>query len=144
MMTAGRRRVSAYALIRAQGQVLLSLVNRHPFKGLWSLPGGGAEFGEMPLQTLARELMEEAALALDCEPELIAVFSDTYSLPRSDGVEEPVQAYRIVYRADLPGIVPCKMDGDGDSSDGCCWFPLNALPHNLSYIVSSALARVSG
>jgi 8-oxo-dGTP diphosphatase len=139
-----QRRVSAYALIRAEGQVLLALVNRHPFKGLWSLPGGGADFGEMPLQTLARELMEEAALALDHEPELIGVFSDTYSFARCDGVEMPVQAYRIVYRADLPGLVPCKTDGDGDSSDGCRWFPLDALPENLAYIVSSALARVSG
>jgi 8-oxo-dGTP diphosphatase len=143
-MTAEQRRVSAYALIRAEGQVLLSLVNRHPFKGLWSLPGGGADFGEMPLQTLARELMEEAALKLDHEPELIDIFSDTYSFARSDDVEMAVQAYRIVYRADLPGVVPCKLDGDGDSSDGCRWFPLDALPDNLAYIVSSALARVSG
>lgn len=41
------------------GEVLLARRGRAPSRGLWSLPGGGVEFGETGAEAAAREFFEE-------------------------------------------------------------------------------------
>ncbi|GAA4845862.1 NUDIX domain-containing protein [Luteimicrobium xylanilyticum] len=116
-----RIRVAAYAVILdADGRQLLSHWNEGPGLTGWTLPGGGLEFGEHPTETVVREVREETGY--DVEPgELLGL--DTTVIPperlrdRSGG---PMQALRILYRAEITGgtLTP---EADG-SSDDAGWF----------------------
>lgn len=44
------------------GRVLLVKRSRPPYRGYWSLPGGGLQGGETPKQAARRELREETGL----------------------------------------------------------------------------------
>ena len=52
------------ALIEKDGKVLMVKRGREPHKGTWMFPGGFIEYGESPLKTLQREVMEETGLKL--------------------------------------------------------------------------------
>jgi 8-oxo-dGTP diphosphatase len=43
--------------------ILLAKRSRDPFKGLWTLPAGFAEYGELPKDAARRELKEESGLS---------------------------------------------------------------------------------
>jgi ADP-ribose pyrophosphatase YjhB (NUDIX family) len=60
-----RPRLGCAGLILRDGRVLLGKRNKEPNRGLWVLPGGGVEFGESFAQTLERELLEEAGIAVE-------------------------------------------------------------------------------
>lgn len=119
-------RTGAYAAITAENKILLSKLNRGPHKGRWSLPGGGIDFGEHPEQTVVRELFEEAGLKISEVPPLWRVMSGVYD-DRLSGVDEELHIMGIIYRFQWSAIVPCKADGDGDSSDGCAWLDVRSL-----------------
>ena len=56
-------RLSVYALVRDGDLVLLTQVAQaYPGGGLWTLPGGGVDWGEHPIDALHRELYEETGL----------------------------------------------------------------------------------
>ncbi len=58
-----RQRVAAYAVIVRGGQVLLSrLAPSISETELWTLPGGGIDFGESPADAVVREVHEETGL----------------------------------------------------------------------------------
>ena len=75
-----RTRVSIYGLAIQNGtepdpRILLTQLAPQCYRaGSWTLPGGGMDFGESPLQTLVREVHEESALQAT-EPELFHVHS---------------------------------------------------------------------
>ena len=117
-----RQRLGSYAFITSEGHVLLSLLNRGPNRGKWTLIGGGIEFGESPMEALLREVKEEAGIELQAEPVLLDVFEHRY--------DDQLQFFGIIHRIDLPVRVPCKADGDGSSSDGTRWFKLSELEHD--------------
>lgn len=48
------------------GRLLLIKRGHEPGAGLWSLPGGRIEPGETHQQALAREILEETNLTVDC------------------------------------------------------------------------------
>ncbi len=50
--------------IRKAGKILLVKRGKHPYKGLWSFPGGTQEPGETPEEAIVREALEETGLAL--------------------------------------------------------------------------------
>jgi 8-oxo-dGTP diphosphatase len=52
------------AIFDATGRVLLVERGRPPGEGLWSLPGGKREAGELLTATVARELLEETGLVV--------------------------------------------------------------------------------
>lgn len=55
--------VSACALVDADGRVLMAKrPEGKPLAGLWEFPGGKVEAGEMPEDTLIRELREELGI----------------------------------------------------------------------------------
>ncbi len=126
------QRLGSYAFIMAEGHVLLSLLNRGPNRGKWTLIGGGIEFGESPKEALIREIKEEAGIELQVEPVLLDVFQHRY--------DDRMQFFGIIHRVDLPALIPCKTDGDGSSSDETRWFKLNELnPNELNPSVIKVL-----
>jgi 8-oxo-dGTP diphosphatase len=121
------QRVGSYAFITAEDHVLLSLLNRGPNRGKWTLIGGGIEFGESPLNALMREIEEEAGIRTTVKPVLLEVFSHDYLLKDTDGTIKHMHFIGVVHTLKLPKMLPNKLDGDGSSSDGTRWFPLATL-----------------
>lgn len=98
-----------------------------PGGGLWTLPGGGLDFGEEPEAGLVRELLEETSLEGVVGP-LIGVRSAVLE-PGETVSGHRVQAVGILYRATVTDGTP-RDEADG-STDLARWIPfaeLDALP----------------
>jgi ADP-ribose pyrophosphatase YjhB (NUDIX family) len=96
-------KVGAGALIEQDGTLLLIRRTADPFRACWNLPAGYAEADEAPLETVVREVYEEAGLRV--EP---AGLVDVYYFdddPRGNGV-------LIVYRCRAVGGV-LRPTGEG-------------------------------
>ena len=66
--------VVAVALVDADGRVLIAQrPDNKTMGGLWELPGGKVEFGELPEEALIRELYEE--LGIDVSENCLAPFT---------------------------------------------------------------------
>lgn len=112
-----RTRVAAYALCRDEdGRVLLCHLAPSVGVGdLWTLPGGGIDFGEAPGDAVLRELREETGLTgrlgrlLDVGDRLFG----------ADATGGRLHAIRIVYAVeDLQGTLTSERDG---TTDACRW-----------------------
>ncbi len=120
-----RTRVSIYGLAIQNGtepdpRILLTQLAPQCYRaGSWTLPGGGMDFGESPLQTLVREVHEESALQAT-EPELFHVHSFSEQTKRG-----PFQAVQIVYRIQARGE-PRVLEVGG-STAAVAWVPFSEL-----------------
>lgn len=135
-MNGERTRVAAYALcVDESGRVLLCRIAPSVAAGeIWTLPGGGLEFGESPPVAVLRELAEEAGY----DGEIVAladvtdrVFADSTSSGR-------LHAIRVIYRVRVTGgELRDEIDG---STDTCQWFtPVDAAALNLGELARHAL-----
>ena len=57
-------RIGCAGIVRRGSEVLLGQRSKDPNRGLWVLPGGGVGFGETLIETLQRELAEEAGIEI--------------------------------------------------------------------------------
>ena len=64
--------VGVGAVVICDGKILLEKLKNEPGRGKWSIPGGLVELGEGVEQTVVREVMEEAGLAVE-KPSLIDI-----------------------------------------------------------------------
>ncbi|TSB12228.1 NUDIX domain-containing protein [Streptomyces benahoarensis] len=123
MDTAPRTRVSAYAVVVADGQLLLTRLSAASpvfAPGLWHLPGGGIDPGEQPADALAREVYEETGGTVR-DARLIG--ARTYTAHRR-GVEwHLVGLFHAVTL--LPG--PLRVHETGGSTAAVAWHPLSGL-----------------
>jgi 8-oxo-dGTP diphosphatase len=113
-----RTRVAAYAVSSDdQGRILLCHIAPSVGVGdVWTLPGGGLEFGEPPESAVLRELTEESGYIGELDGLLGVgdrVFRDVEGGDR-------LHAIRILYRVRIIGG-ELRDEPDG-STDTCRWF----------------------
>ena len=131
-MEAKWRRAAAYVLCRDdEGRILLTrfVQEGNPDSGKWTMPGGGMEWGEHPVETAIRELEEETGLTADIGS-IVTVFSrwfDAHETPRG----EAGHVLGIVFEAtSAQGELRTDFDAD-DTTEAAGWFTLDearALP----------------
>lgn len=119
------QRLAAYAVIVRGDQILLSrLSERVTKRELWSLPGGGVDHGEDPIDAVVREVHEETGLS--------ATVDDTahvYSLHVEDswrrGRKVDAHSVRIVYEGWVPADSPEPhvVEIDGSTAEAA-WKPI--------------------
>lgn len=119
-----RQRVAAYAVIVRAGDVLLSrLAPSISEAELWTLPGGGIEFGEHPDEAVVREVYEETGLPCQLGRPLWIGSAHRVVEIQSDPTE--LHSVRIVYdawvAADAPE--PRVLELDGSTIDAR-WVPV--------------------
>ena len=120
-------RLAAYGVIHRGDAVLLCRISpSYPAAGLWTLPGGGIEFGETPDLAVVREVEEETGLAarITGEPKIL---SHTGVWPARTGRDRPIAYHhvRFVYPMEVTGGSE-RMEVDG-STDACGWFTREQL-----------------
>ncbi|MGW5424557.1 NUDIX hydrolase [Streptomyces sp. NPDC003943] len=117
-------RVAAYAVCVRDEQILLARWVTKDGRKLWTLPGGGIEHGELPVEAVVREVEEETGHV--AEPlALLGIDSIRRTWPRKLG---PVdwQGLRIIYEARITGGE--LRNEQGGSTDLAAWYPLDAVP----------------
>jgi ADP-ribose pyrophosphatase YjhB (NUDIX family) len=141
------QRVSAYALIRRGGEVLLTRNSVHgPHPGQWSLPGGGIDFGESPRDAVVREVREETGLACRVG-ELLA--SDDVALTGTapSGRHEEFHGIHLIFAATVAeGAEPSLTEPTG-TTDAAAWVALADIDAGMlpvRAVVRVALARLAG
>ena len=139
-MSEDRVRVAAYAVVRDERDRVL-LCHIHPSVGVgdvWTLRGGGLEFGEAPAQAALRELEEETGFRGEIE-RLLDVDDRLFTSP--DGAER-MHAIRIVYAVRLVGgSLRDELDG---STDTCRWIdPDAAVRLRLGELARRAVTRLA-
>jgi 8-oxo-dGTP diphosphatase len=117
-------RVAAYAVIIAEGRMLLAHWSQNGHSG-WTLPGGGIEPGEDPEDAAVREIEEETGYTGVLEG-LLGI--DSIVVPTSRRLSDsqvPMHGIRIVYRASVvAGELRNELYG---STDEAAWFPLDEV-----------------
>ena len=141
-MTTGERnrtRVAAYAVCcDDDGRVLLCHIAPSVGVGdVWTLPGGGLDFGEPPELAVLRELTEETGYVGELEG-LIGVSDRVFR--DVDGADR-LHAIRILYRVRVVGG-ELRDEADG-STDTCRWYqPKEARRLRLGELARHALDLV--
>jgi ADP-ribose pyrophosphatase YjhB (NUDIX family) len=113
----------------AEGRVLLV---EHTYMPGWYMPGGGVERGETAEQALARELVEEAGVAVIGRPRLVAIHSNHVRFP-GDHV--------LVYRVERWRPCPATSRGEILAAD---WFAPDALPAGVTVATRKRIEEALG
>jgi ADP-ribose pyrophosphatase YjhB (NUDIX family) len=119
-----RTRLAAYAWCELDGAVLLSrIAPGYPDPGMWTLPGGGLDFGEDPAEGVRREVDEETGLAVRLDG-LAGIRSEILD-PSITVSGHRLHNLQIVYRGTIvAGTLRPEVDG---SSDLAAWIPFAEL-----------------
>ena len=107
-------RVAAYAVIEANGYVLLS----HWAEGdRWTLPGGGIDPCEHPVDAVVREVLEETGYICEVQDLLLVDSIVIAAAERIRGGDRALHSLRMVYRARVvSGELTHEADGSSDEA----------------------------
>src|SRR5271163_1023818 len=72
------------------------LLVRHGYVSGWHFPGGGVEVGETCLESLKRELEEEARIAIEGPPILHGLFFNTQTSRRDHVAAYVIRSFRVL------------------------------------------------
>ena len=115
------RYLGAYALCRdPSGRLLLARLGPGLLdEGLWTMPGGGVEWGEDPDDAVLRELEEETGITDVRDARVAAVFSHVFERT-AERPYDPFHVVGLIY-AVTPASFDVRAERDG-STDRCEWF----------------------
>ncbi|MFJ2442725.1 MULTISPECIES: NUDIX hydrolase [unclassified Streptomyces] len=118
-------RVAAYAVCVRDGRILLARwISSSDGGRHWTLPGGGLDHGEDPLDAAVREVEEETGHVAEMTA-LLGVDSIRRRYPRELGTFADFQGLRIIYEGRVTGgeLRPEA----GGSTDLAAWHDLEAV-----------------
>lgn len=116
-------KVAVVALIEASARVLLIRRAVNPGRGLWALPGGYMDAGELPDAALRREVLEEAGIEIAVD-ELLEIFPMVNGDGRSLGIVLAYHAHPVD-----PHAAPVAHD----DADAAGWFAATETPAALAF-----------
>ena len=124
------QRLAAYAFVTraSDGAVLLTRISSRGYHaGMWTLPGGGLDFGEHPREALVREVNEECGLT--CEVgELLDVHDVNVVGTAPSGRHEEFHGVHLIFSATVPeDAEPRVIETDG-TTDAVRWVSRDELP----------------
>ena len=133
-------RVAAYAVVIDGDRILLAHWNS-PQRPAWTMPGGGLDPGEDPMDAAVREVFEETGFHVELDGIL---GTDSQVIAAKDRLhgEGPVQALRIVYRAHVVGGA-LRNEEDG-STDEAAWFPVSEVANLTRVGLVDVSLRMAG
>jgi 8-oxo-dGTP diphosphatase len=131
-------RLAAYGLIVRGGRILLCRVAPGNLgAGLWTLPGGGLDFGEGPEAGAIREVEEETGLVAEISGAPV-VHSDTGTWDRRSGAVRYHHVRFVFPMTVVGGVERLEVDGSTDAFE---WVALAQLGgRSLGDLVERAIA----
>lgn len=121
------------ALIQYSNSQDILLVKRanDPFKGCWGLPGGFVEFGEHPINAIAREVKEETNI------------DATRYKEAGNYLEQVGEDFRyiILFRTKIE-MGTFKLEPDPSEVLAVAWFDLKNLPANVVPGFTNRITRI--
>lgn len=125
-------RGTATAVFIKDGALLVTKRNQNPYKGMWDLPGGYMNQGEMPEETLRREMKEELGVAITCD--FIGWFPGTASWKG-----KPYAVLSHAYLAEYKGAIKLEKKENSDMA----WMPLAAInPATVAFDSNQTIVRM--
>jgi len=111
------QRTAAYGVALRGDRILLTRLSaRAHLPGVWTLPGGGVEHGEMPADTVVREVREETGLGAEVGSLLMA-HSVHVTGTAPHGRTEDFHAIQLLYRIEVGADEPSVLESDGTTDD---------------------------
>lgn len=125
-------RVGCGVAIVVDGAILLLRRKTEPEAGCWGLPGGKIDLYETAAQAAEREIAEELGIGVRCTDLLCLV----NQIDREKGTHWVAPVYRVErYDGEPRNCEPKKHEGPR-------WFPLDALPPELTTPTRTAVAAL--
>lgn len=115
-------------VVDAEDKVMLV---RHGYVSGWHFPGGGVEVGETCLQSLERELEEEARIAIEAPPVLHGLFFNRQTSRRDHVAAYVVRSFRVLG----------ERRPDWEIKEAR-FFPREALPQGTTRATRARLAEI--